>query len=362
MPWFFGCGSSDSSSDSLEIKSIEDIPAVMASHNVPGVSIVTIKNFEIDQVIFYGVKNQNTGEFVGEETVFQAGSISKSLAAVAALAVNQNGVISLDEDINTYLSSWQVGDSAYTLEQKVTARRLLSHTAGTSVHGFAGYAQNSEQPTLLQVLNGVSPANSEKVVVNQTPGSGYKYSGGGYTIVQQALIDVTAMPFEQLMDELVLTPLSMTSSTVNQSLSDEYASKASAAHDPQGKVIPGGYHIYPEMAAAGLWATPKDLARFLIELQLSISGDSNIVLSKDSTDTSLTPVSNKGYGLGFQIYIKGGEEYFGHGGVNKGFNAMMIAHKSKGVGIVVMTNSSNGFDIIDSIILLFATSNQWPGY
>lgn len=170
------------------------------------------------------------------------------------------------------------------------------------------------------------------------------------------------MPFEQLMAELVLTPLSMTSSTVNQSLSGEYASKVSAAHDPQGKVVSGDYHIYPEQAAAGLWTTPNDLAKFLIELQLSVSGNSYIVLSQDNVDTMLTPVSSNDYGLGFQIYVKRGEEYFGHGGANMGFNAMMISHKNRGVGIVVMTNSSNGFEIIDSIVNLFATSNQWPGY
>lgn len=352
---FLGC----SSDSDYVVNDFNDIPALLEFYNVPGVSIAIIKDFEIDQLLVYGVKNQATLAPVTEGSLFQAASISKSVAAVASMKMSQNEMIDLDEDINHKLISWNVEENEFTTEQKVTLRRLLSHTAGTTVPGFGGYNQNEEIPSLVEILNGQKPANSPAIVVDNTPGSPFKYSGGGYVIAQQTLIDVTQQPFEDFMYETVLEPLSMTSSSYNQLLSEDRIAKVSVGHYSNGQNILGDYNIYPEMAAAGLWTTPQDLAKFLIELQLSLRNQSNKILTAESVEEMLMPT---GYGLGFNVWKRGNEIHFGHGGANVGFRSLIVAHKTAGIGFVVMTNSDNGSEVISKISSLIKQTEKWPGY
>jgi len=321
-----------------------------------------MKDFEIDQLLVFGVKNQNTLEPVTQDTLFQAASMSKSVTAVAAMKMSQNGMIDLDDDINNELVSWAVDENEHTNEEKVTLRRLLSHTAGTTVHGFQGYSQYVVIPSLHEILNGQAPANSPAIVVNNIPGSRFSYSGGGYVLAQQAMIDATQQPFEDLMNEAVFEPLAMTSSSFNQFLSEEKVARVSAGHDTEGQNILGDYNLYPEMSAAGLWTTPQDLAKLLIELQLSLLNQSNIVLAGEVVEEMITPIggsiSDSGdlfYGLGFMISKQGDEMYFGHAGNQTGFHSQMGATKS-GAGYVVMTNGDNGPAVIDEIVSLIEKS------
>lgn len=199
-------------------------------------------------------------------TLFQAGSISKPVAALAALRLVEQGKLSLDEDVNAKLVSWKVPGNEFTKEQKVTLRRLLTHSAGLTVHGFPGYAAGAQVPTLVQVLNGEKPANTPAIRVDTVPGRLWRYSGGGYTIMQQLLIDVTQKSFPELMRQLVLEPAGMKHSTYEQPLPPARAGEAATAHDANGQPVKGQFHTYPEMAAAGLWTTPTDLALLAIEL------------------------------------------------------------------------------------------------
>ncbi|MBX2839849.1 MAG: beta-lactamase family protein, partial [Gammaproteobacteria bacterium] len=285
-----GCSENSSFTDSsYPINSFDDIPDLLEYYNVPGVSIALVKDFEIDQLLTYGVKNQNTLAPVTPDTLFQAASMSKSVAAVAAMKMAENGMIGLDDDINNFLLSWKVAENEYTTEEKVTLRRLLSHRAGTTVHGFAGYSQIDEFPSLVDVLNGQSPANSPAVIVGNTPGSDFSYSGGGFVIAQQALIDIAQQPFEHIVDDTVFQPLAMTNSTFNQFLSEDQIARASAGHDTNGQNHFGDYNLYPEMSAAGLWSTPQDLAKFLIELQLALLNQSNRVLTGNTVEEMIAP-------------------------------------------------------------------------
>lgn len=273
----------------------------------------------------------------------------------------EEGKLSLDENINNRLTSWKLPENEFTAKKKVTLANLLSHTAGLTVHGFPGYAVGVPLPTLLQVLDGARPANTAPVRVNLEPGTKFRYSGGGTTIVQLALMDIERKPFPQIAKETVLDPLQMTHSTYRQPPPPETKKMAASGHKSDGSLVKGKFHIYPEMAAAGLWTTPSDLAKFAIEIQLSLAGRSNRVLSKDMTAKMLTPFIDDNVGLGFFIDRRGKAIYFQHGGADEGFRAQLIAHKHHGYGAVVMVNSDNG-QILNEILRGIAREYRWENY
>lgn len=333
----------------------------MARYKAPGVSVAVIKDFKVEWAKGYGIKDIETREPVTTETLFQAGSISKPVAAMVALKKVEEGKIALDEDINNKLVSWKLPDNEYTAKRKVTLANLLSHTGGLTVHGFPGYAVGKKLPTIPQVLDGVQPANTAPVRVNMEPGTRFRYSGGGTTIAQLAITDIEKRPFPDIARETVLKPLGMTKSTYSQPLPDDVRKAAASGHRPGGNPVEGKIHIYPEMAAAGLWTTPTDLAKFAIEVQLSLLGKSNRVISKETANKMVTPLIEGSGGLGFFLQKQGNAFYFGHGGADEGFRAQLLVHKEKGYGAVVMVNSDNG-QIINEIIASIANEYKWEDF
>ena len=332
----------------------------MKFYKVPGVSIAVIQDFKVAWAKAYGVKDIETNEPVTVTTLFQAGSISKSIAATVALKKVEQGKISLDEDINNKLTTWKLPENEFTAKKKVTLLNLLSHTAGLTVHGFPGYEVGAKLPTLPQVLDGAPPANTAPVRVNVEPGTIFRYSGGGTTIAQLAIMDIEKKPYPQIAKETVLEPLGMNDSTYNQPLPDSTRKMAASGHRSNGRTVDGKIHIYPEMAAAGLWTTPTDLARFAIELQLSLVGKSNKVLTKDTVTRMVTPVIDQA-GLGLFLDNRGKATYFGHGGADEGFRAQLLVHRDKGYGAAVMINSDNG-QIIEEILRAIAYEYQWEDF
>jgi CubicO group peptidase (beta-lactamase class C family) len=333
----------------------------MTRYKIPGVSVAVINDFKVDWAKGYGVKDVETKEPVTTETLFQAGSISKPVAAMAALKKVSEGKISLEENINDKLTTWKLPDNQFTANKKVTLASLLSHTGGLTVHGFPGYAPNEKIPSLPQVLDGASPANTAPVRVDMEPGTKFRYSGGGVTIAQLAIMDIEKKPYPQIAKETVLGPLGMSSSTYEQPLPDATRKKAASGHRQNGNLVDGKIHIYPEMAAAGLWTTPTDLAKFGIEVQLSLAGKSNKVLSKEMIEKMITPYHSDSVGMGFFIEKHGNAIYFGHDGADEGFRAGLLVHRDRGYGIAVMVNSDNG-QIIPEIFRSVATEYQWEDY
>jgi CubicO group peptidase (beta-lactamase class C family)/TolA-binding protein len=333
----------------------------MKHYKVPGVSIAVINNFKVEWARAYGVKDMETNEPVTTETLFQAGSISKSVAAMVALKKVEQGKISLDANINDKLTSWKLPDNEFTAKHKVTLANLMSHTGGLTVHGFPGYAPGEQIPTLPQVLDGAPPANTAAVRVDMEPGTKFRYSGGGVTIAQLAIMDIEKKPYPLIAEETVLKPLGMTHSTYSQPLPDGIRKDAASGYRGNGKVVDGKIHIYPEMAAAGLWTTPTDLAKFAIEVQLSLAGQSNKVLSKETTAKMVMPFIEDFIGMGFFIEKHGKAVYFGHGGADEGFRAQLLVNRDKGYGAVVMVNSDNG-QIMDEILRGIAREYQWEDY
>jgi CubicO group peptidase (beta-lactamase class C family) len=335
-----------------------NVEKLMQLYKCPGLSVAVIDNFKIAWAKAYGVTEAGGSKLVTVHTLFQAGSISKPVAATGTLYLVEHGQLSLDENVNQKLKSWQVPENEFTKDQKVTLRRILSHSAGLTVHGFPGYEAGSPIPTLLQIFNGEPPANTAPIRVDFVPGTKFRYSGGGVTIEQQLVIDVTRKPFPQFMSETVLDKIGMADSTYEQPLPPSRAALAATATHADGMTVPGKWHIYPEMAAAGLWTTATDLAKFGIEIALSKQGTANHVLSQTSTREMLKPQIEQ-VGLGFFLGEYKNPEEFGHNGADEGFQAVLIMFADSGKGVAIMANSDNGITVANHVIQSIAKEYGW---
>lgn len=334
----------------------------MTELRVPGVSIAVVHQGRLEWARGFGVVRIG-GPPVSPDTLFQAASISKPITALAVLRLVEQGKLDLDADANTYLKSWKIPSSELTARNKVTLRRLLTHTGGMTVHGFAGYVPGAPVPNTLQILNGTAPANSAAIRVDAEPGTLQRYSGGGYVVMQQLLVDVTGRPFDELMAQLVLRPLGMTRSTFAQPLPANQLEQAAVPYEETGEPVEGGAHVYPEMAPAGLWTTPSDLARYIIAIQQSLKGASPQILSAPAVRAMLTrqPGEPAASGLGPQLGGSTQRRYFMHGGTNAGFRCRFFAYDD-GDGVVVMTNGDNGGRLIDEIVRAVAHEYGWPDF
>jgi CubicO group peptidase (beta-lactamase class C family) len=333
----------------------------MAYYETPGLTMAVIEDYAIAWARGFGEKEARSADPVTTETLFQAASISKPVTAMAALHLVEAGKLDLDTDVNTYLVSWKVPANG-DWQPRITLRQLLSHTAGLTIHGFPGYKTSSPLPTLVQVLDGEPPANTAPVRVNAIPGTQFRYSGGGTSVVQLILTDLLGKPFPQIMRELVLDPLEMHHSTFEQPPPASREPYAATGHPDDSDPIQGRWHVYPETAAAALWTTPSDLARFAIELQLSLQSRSNRVLSAAMVEQMFSPQVEDHIGLGPFLEGKGDSARFGHSGGNYGFLCNLIAYQRRGQGSVVMINSNRGGQIIREVERAIAREYNWPDY
>jgi CubicO group peptidase (beta-lactamase class C family) len=332
----------------------------------PGVSVAAIEGFEAHWSRGFGKRTSGAIEDVTPTTPFQAGSISKPVFALAVMRLVERGTLDLDADVNNYLASWRVPTNEGWMP-RITLRQLLSHTAGTTVHGFPGYPVDGSLPTVPQVLNGEFPANNQPVVVDLLPGTQFRYSGGGTTIAQQVVVDVMSRPFADLMRELILDPLGMTDSTFEQPLPSPMAVRASTAHPWNGVQTRGGWHVYPEMAAAGLWTTAGDLARLGTEVMRTLRGErSPLGLKQDTVAEMLRPqlpdqkVGQDFVGLGWFCAGQGDEFKFGHQGANEGYLAEIRLFPAQGRGATVMNNSIQGWPLRGEIMNAIGREYEWP--
>jgi CubicO group peptidase (beta-lactamase class C family) len=336
-----------------------DVPANilkrMQEYGIKGVSIAFIHHYKIEWAKGYGWADEGSKTPVNPQTLFQAASISKSLNAVAVLKLAQENKLDLYADINQYLTDWKFPYYSISTNKKISTIELLSHTAGLNVHGFAGYEKGVALPTIIQILNGVPPANSPAIRSMTEPGLRSEYSGGGITISQLILMDITHIPYAQYMQDEVLVPLGMSSSSYEQPNRGNPVLLATG-YQINGEEIPGKYHIYPEEAAAGLWTNPTDLGKYIIETQLAYEGKSAKVLNQEMTKLRLTPYLNDNAALGVFISDRDSTKYFQHGGANEGFRCQYYGSLAGGDGLVIMVNSDNGAiipEIVNSIAMVY---------
>ena len=300
----------------------------MQRYRIPALAVAAIDDGEVAWATGYGAH---------ATTLFQAASISKAVAAVGVLALVEHGVLHLDDDVNVHLRNWHLPASEHTAERPVTLRHLLSHTAGLTVPGFPGYPVGTAVPSVPDLLSGRDGSATPAVESFAVPGTVSQYSGGGSTIVQQLVCDVTGHSFADLMHELVLAPLGMVDSAYEQPLAPARAARAAVAHDDLGNPVPGGFHVYPELQAAGLWTTAVDLARWVIGVQQILRGERSGPISTETARLMVTPVLDHGpFGLGPELDGEGALRRFGHSGRNEGFNSQADGLIELPVGGVVM--------------------------
>lgn len=334
---------------------------LMTDHHTPSISIAVVEHGRIVWAKAYGLADVAAKTPATTRTIYQAGSISKPVAASAALQLVQQGRLELDAPVNTELKSWQIPDSSFSQEHPVTLRQLLTHTGGLSVHGFPGYSAGTPVPTVIEVLEGKPPANTRPVIVEQRPGTAWNYSGGGFTIAQLLMIDTDGRSFPELMQARVLSRVGMVASTYEQPLPQGRRSAAAAGYLSDGRPVEGRFHTYPEMAAAGLWTTPSDLARWTIALERAYNGEASPLLSQASAQAMLTPGLG-GWGLGISVNRVGDELEFGHSGDDWGFKARLMGWPKGERAIVAMGNSDDAFAVIDPLTQAVAREYGWKGY
>lgn len=334
----------------------------MARRKTPGVSIAVIDGGAIAWARGFGLLEAGGTDSVTTMVLFQAGSVSKPVAAMAALALVEADRLRLDGEVNPSLRTWRIPSSDSIQGEPVSLRRLLTHSAGLTVHGFPGYARSDSIPTLVQVLDGVRPSNTLPIRVDLRPGRRFRYSGGGYCVAQQLLIDVERKPFAEIVRERVLRPLGMDHSTFDQVSEPVSGVLRASGHGLDGSGVPGRWHRYPELAAAGLWTTPTDLARLVLEVGASFRGASSRVLSGATTRAMLEPQITRTQGIGWRVAGTGGSARFEHAGDTEGYSCAVIGYPERGQGAVVMTNGSGGGLLIQEILRGIALEYGWPGY
>jgi CubicO group peptidase (beta-lactamase class C family) len=334
----------------------------MKKYRVNGVSIAVIHDYKIEWAKGYGMADVSENRPVTENTLFQAASISKSLNSLGVLKLVEEKKIDCDSDLNKYLISWKFPYDNKTGGMKITVKELLSHTAGLTIHGFPGYDREKEIPTIIQVLNGEKPANTMAVRSFEEPGKRVSYSGGGTTILQLLITDVTGLPYEDFMQKEVLDPLGMTSSCYCQPPDESRSKLIATGYKADGKEVTGKYHVYPEKSAAGLWTNPTELCKYVIETELAFHGESHKVITPEMTRFRLTPVmEDAALGVFVNSRVTGSYKYFNHNGGNEGFLSTYYGCLDSGEGVVIMINSEN-WTIIDEILNSVATVYNWKDF
>lgn len=334
-----------------------NIEAQMRAHNVPGISVAVIEDGHIIWTATWGTGGPDMDMPLTTGARFQAASISKPVTAAAFLSLAEDGIVSLDADINDYLEGWSIEASP-----PLTAREILSHTAGLTMSGFPGYEYGQAIPDLTDILNGASPANTSPVVHQPEARGTFQYSGGGYTIIQKAIEDVTGQSFADVLADRVLGPAGMTASTFVPPARED--TSYVSGFRPDGSPVPGRWHEYPELAAAGLWTTAEDLARF----GLNIAGHATTgqeVLHEASVREMLTE-QVEGAGLGFRVLTAEADgettRAFFHTGLNDGYQSNLFMFEDASHGVAVLANNTNSTAVVFELIRGVSVLYDWPAF
>lgn len=332
----------------------------MEHWRVPGVSIAVIRGGKLLWAKGYGVLQRGRPEKVDADTMFSVGSVSKVAAAGIALRMVDAGILDLDRDVNAYLRRWKVPANDLVAQSPVTLRGLMSHSAGLTVHGFPDFQPGAALPTVFDTLDGRPPAVTAPVRVTYAPGSHWRYSGGGITVEQLLIEDVSGIAFNAAARRYLFEPLGMRRSSYEATIGDKWGNIAKA-HGPDGaaRALPRGYESMPEIAASGLWTTPSDYARYVIAMIRSYNDREGGFLANATAQQMMTEVGVSPYGLGPQLGGHGVDRIFSHGGSNDSYKAWMEGHLATGDGVVIFTNGENGDGLLKEIRRAVAAAEGW---
>jgi CubicO group peptidase (beta-lactamase class C family) len=333
----------------------------MQHYNVPGVSIAVVQDFQLVGVKTYGLKEAGAPAVLNQETPFQSASISKLVNAVGIMKLVEAGKLDLDQNVNEILKGWQIPASSDYPNAVVTTRMLLTHSAGLSNHGFDGYKSAEGLPSVLEILTTAKGVKANPMEFIREPGTTFKYSGGGTLVTQLMVEELSGKSYPEYMQEAVLQPLGMTNSfySVNQAGRE---AQLATAHFANGKPRKNKYQHYPESAAGGLWSTPTDLSKVMIDLMLAFNGEEGRLLKPETAKAMLLPTEASGNcALGLFRNDKDGHLYFEHSGANEGFMANFVGSTSGGFGAIVMQNGEQ-FDLVPEVLNAIATVYGWDNW
>jgi len=317
------------------------LPDLLKKYGVPGIIIAVIDGDKVWEKR-YGYADKAAKKQITNDTVFQVGSISKTVTAWGAMKLVDEGKIELDAPIEKYLKRWHLPKSQYSSEG-VTLRRILSHTAGLSFQVYSGVVPSKKLVTIEESLSGNTSGKGDAKIIYE-PGSRFQYSGGGYTLLQLMIEEVSGMPFEKYMEQEILKPLGMNNSAFEWK--EELRPKMSKAYGVLGQTLPN--YIFTEKAAAGLYTTAADLAKFGMAAMNMSDGKlaGNGILRPETVTLITKSVPNAKSGLGYQIIdLPNGEIAVGHKGANRGWRAQFIEIPDKRQGLVILTNSDMGDNV-----------------
>ncbi|MCC5842518.1 MAG: serine hydrolase [Opitutales bacterium] len=331
----------------------------MAHLAVPGLSIALINDFEVVWAQGFGVTKAGGDTPVTPDTLFQAASISKPVTALTTMLLVEEGRLGLDIPVNEFLGQWQLLPAKTTIDRVPTLRELLGHTGGLPGGGFFGYDPGSPFPTLLEMLDALPPANNPAARIVQAPGESLVYGGMGYMVVQKVLTERTGADFVELTERRVFTPLGLSRSTFAQPLPEDLQDGVAGGHTATGRLIPGGWRVHTEQAAAGLWTTPGEAALIAIETARAARGLSTVLVTPQMAETMLTP-HREDVALGWMRPGGARGELFSHSGANFGFRAYLLMHAETGQGLAVMTNADSGERLLLPVISAAAEAFHWP--
>jgi len=350
----------------------------MGYYRAPGVSVAVIDEYKLAWVKGYGVREVGKGESVTPQTLFHAGSVAKSLSAAATLTLVEQGLLNLDEDVNNALVSWRVPENEFTRLEKVTLRRLLSHSAGIKdgltdsgpddpMPAYVTFGDEIPAVTLQQLLEGMPEDGIEPTRVVNVPGTSYRYANADYAILELLVEDRLGQPFEDFMQATVLDRFGLALSSFHQPLPRDLRLLSASEHTLDGRPIEGGRANFPFHAAGSLWTTPGDLAVFMIDLMKAYQGEIGHLLSPQMAQQMLSPqieiLNNPlsdACGLGVELKSTSQGPQVEHTGGTWGSNSIIWFYPQIGKGAVVMTNSASGSLLRFEILLSIASAYGWP--
>ncbi|WP_394173449.1 serine hydrolase domain-containing protein [Guptibacillus hwajinpoensis] len=336
----------------MNLKAI-NIPERMSHHKVAGLSMAFVRNRVIHSTETYGVLEYGTDRDVLPNSIFNACSISKFTTAMLVLKLVDQGMVSLDRDVNDYLKTWQLPTNQYNRHEKVTLRSLLCHQSGmTDPEGsFENLsAEQGPKPTILEVLTGQTSYCNEPIKVTSKPFSAFHYSDAGFCCIEQILEDLAGKPFTQLMEEFIFEPLQMKNSLYISRLIDNRQTNLACGHHKKGELVNDLYTIYPYAAASGLWSTPIDLATLLIEGMNSLHNEGKLGLPMTLLTEMLSPQGCAPW-TGLGVFLEQSDNLqISSLGWGIGYQSLLLANPYQGTGIVMMMNTDLGVHQLEGLM------------
>ncbi|WP_246048001.1 serine hydrolase domain-containing protein [Leptospira ilyithenensis] len=343
-----------------------DLETLMKESKVPAIGVAVYKNYKLVWKKNYGVRNLKTSNKVTENTLFRAGSLSKTVTAVTAVKLAEEGKLNLYSNWNQKLLKFHIRYQKKEKGSFVNLDSLLSHTSGLTEKGNWDDPINQNKKHLTDIQDSFSPKPGHGLEIYYKPGSKSRYSGAGYSVIQEAIVEATRLSFPKVITKYVGKPLSWKRSSFRQNLTE--ADDHCEGHDEKGEILEEKKFVTPELAAGGLWTTPEEIGNVFAEVALATKGNSSLI-SESSAKYLLTPKMSAAnltvhalVGRGFFINQSGPSEYFFHGGHTKGHKSLAFFNANKGYGIVIMTNSENGSNLIWRILRVVSVQEKWDKF